>query len=458
MKLKNVKVIKLFGMYDYSIDLYVNENITIIDALNGKGKTTILKLIEATVGGDIYTIDQIPFKVFSLSFENGETIEINKEDIYKSVKDIDFSNLRNRISHSNTQLMYDNINVIINSHSYRISFRQDVLMMFIRNGRSINRDRYYSENVRGIDFSGPEFMDTDLANDLFEYDELLNELTKYKKNLSIHFIKADRLFLSKQTNFGHLPRQEREGKISSVEKYSREIREMITSLGKKFGDESEKLDRTFPKRVVDGIFQTHNEKADIFGEEQIKNNLSELEQKRHELSELGLITESIDSTLAIPETDGLSRETKIFLTKYIEDNIVKLDIYKELATKLDLLKTIVNVRNGFSNKEMKYTKNGVVFVNSAGKEIPVERLSSGEKNDFVLFYELIFKCVSKSLILVDEPEISLHVAWQQEFIDELMEICKLKNMQAIVATHSPNIVNNHWNLLVDLEDENYENE
>ena len=70
----------------------------------------------------------------------------------------------------------------------------------------------------------------------------------------------------------------------------------------------------------------------------------------------------------------------------------------------------------------------------------------------------IFKCDSKSLILVDEPEISLHVAWQQEFIDELMEICKLKNMQAIVATHSPNIVNNHWDLLVDLEDENYENE
>ena len=31
-------------------------------------------------------------------------------------------------------------------------------------------------------------------------------------------------------------------------------------------------------------------------------------------------------------------------------------------------------------------------------------------------------------------------------------------MQAIVATHSPNIVNNHWDLLVDLEDENYENE
>lgn len=42
-------------------------------------------------------------------------------------------------------------------------------------------------------------------------------------------------------------------------------------------------------------------------------------------------------------------------------------------------------------------------------EIPIEHLSSGEKNDFVLFYELIFKCDSKSLILVDEPEISLHV-------------------------------------------------
>ena len=97
-----------------------------------------------------------------------------------------------------------------------------------------------------------------MANDIFECEELISELTRYKKNLSIHFIKADRLFQTQQT-YKRGSRQEREEKISSVEKYSREIKEKITSLGKKFGDESEKLDRTFPKRVIDGIFQNVND-------------------------------------------------------------------------------------------------------------------------------------------------------------------------------------------------------
>lgn len=456
MKLKSVSVKKLFGMYDYTIDLFLNENITIIDALNGKGKTTVSKLIKATVEGDIYTLDQIPFTSFLLSFDNDDMIEVKKIDIYKSVKDINVSNLRKRVAHQNSDLTYENMEVLINSKNYCLKFREDILMMFIRRGRVMSRDAYYSGGE--VDMSIADLMDEGMANDIFECEELISELTRYKKNLSIHFIKADRLFQTQQT-YKRGSRQEREEKISSVEKYSREIKEKITSLGKKFGDESEKLDRTFPKRVIDGIFQNVNDSImETFEKDQIISNLDELETRRHELSELGLITETNDSSFAIPEDEKLSRDTRVFLTKYIEDNIIKLDIYKELAIKLDLLKTIVNVRNGFSNKEMRYTKNGVVFINAAEKEIPIEHLSSGEKNDFVLFYELIFKCDSKSLILVDEPEISLHVAWQQEFIDELMEICKLKNMQAIVATHSPNIVNNHWDLLVDLEDENYENE
>lgn len=449
MKLKSVKVDELFGMYNYEFDLFTEENITIIDALNGKGKTTVLKLIKATIDGDFYTIDQIPFKSFSIKFDNDDVIRVVKADVYKKIIDVDLMQVRNKIAHSGEQIFYENIVFIINSNEYKIQFREDMLMMFMHRGR-IGRESHYSGRERGMELSITELVDEGMY-DLFESALLINDLQKYKKNLGIHFIKADRLFFTQQNVRRYSA--DREEKISSVEKYSREIKEMITSLGKKFGDESEKLDRTFPKRVVDDIFMGKDAESDVFEMDQIKTNLEELEKRRHDFSELGLITESKDSTLVIPETEELSHDTKIFLTKYIEDNITKLDIYNELAVKLDLLKSIVNDRNGFSNKEMKFTKNGVIFVSDAGKEIPVQKLSSGEKNDFVLFYELIFKCEQKSLILIDEPEISLHVAWQQEFIDELMEICKLKKMQAIVATHSPNIVNNHWNLLVDLEDE-----
>jgi predicted ATP-binding protein involved in virulence len=129
----------------------------------------------------------------------------------------------------------------------------------------------------------------------------------------------------------------------------------------------------------------------------------------------------------------------------------KLKVYEELKEKLEVLLKVINDRNGFSNKKMTIDADeGVKFYSDNGIEIPLEKMSSGEKNDFILFYELIFKCQSNSLILIDEPEISLHIAWQQEFINELLEICRINDMQAIVATHSPNIVDEHWDLLCDM--------
>ncbi|MCB0909950.1 MAG: AAA family ATPase, partial [Nocardioidaceae bacterium] len=44
------------------------------------------------------------------------------------------------------------------------------------------------------------------------------------------------------------------------------------------------------------------------------------------------------------------------------------------------------------------------------------------------------------LVLIDEPEISLHVAWQRQFLNDLQRIAQLGEMRFIVATHSPQIV------------------
>lgn len=90
-------------------------------------------------------------------------------------------------------------------------------------------------------------------------------------------------------------------------------------------------------------------------------------------------------------------------------------------------------------------------------EIQLQKLSSGEKHDFILFYELIFNSDKKSIFLIDEPEISLHVAWQVEYVKILEEICKMNGIQAIIATHSPDIVNGRDDLLISLGLEDEEN-
>ena len=73
-------------------------------------------------------------------------------------------------------------------------------------------------------------------------------------------------------------------------------------------------------------------------------------------------------------------------------------------------------------------------------------LSSGEQHELVLFYELLFNVSSNSLILIDEPELSLHVFWQEQFLNDLIEISKFRGFDILIATHSPDIINDKWEI------------
>jgi len=95
-------------------------------------------------------------------------------------------------------------------------------------------------------------------------------------------------------------------------------------------------------------------------------------------------------------------------------------------------------------------KKGFIFETSDGQSISPADLSSGEQHELVLNYELLFKVQPNSLILIDEPELSLHVVWQQQFLKDLQEIIKLAGFDVLLATHSPEIINDRWDLTVEL--------
>ncbi|RNM42996.1 AAA family ATPase, partial [Salmonella enterica] len=70
-------------------------------------------------------------------------------------------------------------------------------------------------------------------------------------------------------------------------------------------------------------------------------------------------------------------------------------------------------------------EHGFYFQSDNGERISLSNLSSGEQNQIVIYFDLIFKAKQNSVILIDEPEISLHVAWQKEFLDSIARIQKL---------------------------------
>jgi predicted ATP-dependent endonuclease of OLD family len=79
-----------------------------------------------------------------------------------------------------------------------------------------------------------------------------------------------------------------------------------------------------------------------------------------------------------------------------------------------------------------------IFKNSAGKVFNIKELSSGEKQLFIRSMTLRMLNANNSIILIDEPEISMHPKWQQRIMKVYENIGE--NNQIIAATHSPHVV------------------
>ena len=139
------------------------------------------------------------------------------------------------------------------------------------------------------------------------------------------------------------------------------------------------------------------------------------------------------------------------LSVYLNDLDKKLSIFDGLVEKLDLFTGILNERR-FTFKTIRIDKEkGFYFKTTKSKELELNQLSSGEQHEVVILYELIFKATQNTLVLIDEPEISLHITWQKEFLNDLLRIIKIQNIQVIIATHAPSIINDRWDLVYNLE-------
>lgn len=85
------------------------------------------------------------------------------------------------------------------------------------------------------------------------------------------------------------------------------------------------------------------------------------------------------------------------------------------------------------------------------EEIEPEQLSSGEKQLLLILLKVFLKEDKPFILLMDEPELSLHIEWQRQLIEAIQILNK--NCQIILSTHSPSIFADGWgDKLVFMED------
>lgn len=156
--------------------------------------------------------------------------------------------------------------------------------------------------------------------------------------------------------------------------------------------------------------------------------------------EAGILDTEDDDALLPPGT--IDAAVAAVLSVYVNDTKRKLDSLSTILKKITLFKELID--NRFSPKFISVDKaRGFTVTRDDSVVIPLEKLSSGEQHQLVLFFELLFELKENALILIDEPELSLHVAWQKKFIPDLQRIIALNHFDVLLATHSPQLIG-HW--------------
>jgi Predicted ATP-binding protein involved in virulence len=144
------------------------------------------------------------------------------------------------------------------------------------------------------------------------------------------------------------------------------------------------------------------------------------------------------------------RKDYIDLVRSLDDYV---DRFYNIAESVIVFMDVIN--DVFINKEIYVNEKNILNVKmSNGTALPINRLSSGEKQMIIMTYLLLFRAKRNSLVIIDEPEISLHVAWQQKLGKTFKDIARLRNLQILVATHSPQIIHDDWDNSVELKVEN----
>lgn len=432
--IQSVKIEKLFGIFDYDISFQNEENILIITGPNGFGKTKILNIIYSLFNKGFLFFQKLVFETIIISLEMNIEVEISK--IQESNKDKVIFRFKR-----------DNIEIGIFEYSDKFDLELER-----------NLQRYLS--VGKVD---PSRWIDHRTNRILSFDEIINEYfdrlpEKVKKtfftlpsddmnhildSIKAHLIKEQRLFKKIQRSYDQSGPDIFGNEIEpttfmteTIQAYAKELKDLINQNLQRSFLTSQKLDSSFPKRLL-------NETGKITIEE-FDSRFSILKEKQKKLKEYTIS----ESEQEVPE---YSESNSNVLLVYLKDSEEKLSVFDNLLNKLELFTSILNERR-FTFKSIKIDKEkGFIFITDKGRELKLTDLSSGEQHEVVLLYELIFNAKQNTLVLIDEPEISLHITWQKEFLNDLLKIVELQKIQVIIATHSPSIINDRWDLVYNLQ-------
>lgn len=387
--------IEIFGFkqskYYVSLDFF--NRTTIIFGRNGVGKTSLLKILHAVFSrNDEVLLEHNIEKV--ILYTTGESISIN-------------ININNQYEwpepyFSQGKLSSLTITTDRGLNNYQRKINEGDLHDFFNNNKNVSLgiNSTYTELSTFIDFLNGR-------SEKIIFDELYNSQNIYLENLRMNTI--EKILMHEQ---------------SKVELYKLTVENMVykslLSAFKTSDNTSDKYEGTIKITYKNEFLKNIDSFSKILGVNDIEfiSDLFNTLEFNHPQNDIENVFKKIQSQETINNFNRMNKITQYFNSLAFNNKILEIDSDN------------IVVKNGESNHG-------------------IDKLSHGERHLLTFLVLLSFIGENKSIIMIDEPCISLDTEWQEKFVDIVEDLCP--NSQFIMTTHSPDIALNHPEKICNLE-------
>ncbi|WP_079134494.1 AAA family ATPase [Streptomyces sp. EN16] len=434
-RVSRIKVNGLFGHVNHDVDLSQVPPITIISGLNGSGKTHLLRLLDAVVSFKLAALAKIQFNEFEIAFSDGHTLKVRpKGQSGDSVRVFEFFG---RTSPSEPfkrkSVPFDKSDDSRRLPEWLLEM-PDGSLYDTTSDRMILREvavrRYRLADRQGISVIKGSWLE------------------EFYQNSNSILIDTQRLDSSIIQNAARVTAQG--SATSRIKQYIEQISAQLNEARRASHTESMDADQSFASRVMKRSPSTSTIK-----EGELKTRYQRIADQQAELHANGLSIRPVDVTFPEGKVDVTARR---ILNVFLDDWERRLAPLLPVHEKVKLLREIVDEK--FTGKEMSLSERGVVRFRTlpTGRPLAVASLSSGEQHLIALFAMLLFSAKAGSLVLIDEPEISMHAAWKHAFLEDIQKVANISDLQIVLATHSSAIIRGRWDLVREIDAQHFEGE
>lgn len=412
--LASVELYRLFD--DRSVSVQIEPDApTVITGSNGSGKTTLLRAIDALATARWQSLYRLPIDGVVVTFGSGRSIQARRRPGALSVEDS-------------------------RGTSFTVPIQEYNLERLLQTAQRHGLDAWAADEGR-VELDGAIVGVEVLAEQLQELGlapadaERGRSGDRQRPLFRTRLLSTDRVTTAPYARSRSFPGRRMPVSVRTVDRLPADVQRLMAQAQQAYARRSQDLDRTLPRRIVAAM----RHEATPIDRETTRASLERVRSSRSKLMDLGLLAaadEPVDSSWI--DDEGSLPVVGLIL----EDTARK---YAELEP----LERDLTAFRDFVHDRLRQKK--LVFSGDTGFEVVVHRndhdlatvkpssLSSGEQQLIILAHAVSLEIPHGTVVLVDEPELSLHPQWQEDLIDDLERLAIERGVQFVLATHSPTI-------------------